>query len=263
MIAENLTTISTVMDIPVYAMVLLALVPTIATVVSFGRHVFGFNSFNIYVPIVTALVFLQIGLLEGLIISTLIFLITIYTRKLLINYRMHYYVRISFIYTIVCFAIFGFLVLLSLISAKTGIHLDKYLNFQPIFQIILLVTLVEEYFSTVVKEGENKVFVMFLETLAISVIGFVLISSTFFVKIIVNNIWILLLLFPLNIILARYEGLRFSELVRFKSVLFSEMRRIEENEDEKDKKKKKKNKNKKIVDSKTNSSGVSTGKFIW
>jgi hypothetical protein len=88
------------LDLPLYAMVLLGVVPTIATIVSFFRHVIGFRSFNIYVPIITSIVFLELGILYGLIIASIVFLSTVLTRRFLQRYRMHYFVRISFIYTI-------------------------------------------------------------------------------------------------------------------------------------------------------------------
>lgn len=232
------------MDLPVYAFVLLAIIPTIATVVSLGRHIFGFNSFNIYVPVVTSLVFIEMGLFSGILISLLVFLTTVYSRKILMSFRMHYYVRISTIYTLVCFLLFGLLFFLSYLSTFTTLNVEQYLNLEPIIPIILMVTLVEEFFTTVVKEGESKVSVMFLETLAISIIAFFVIRSNLFTNILFESFWVLLLLFPLNVLLARYEGLRFSELLRFKSVIVNEMRRLEEEEQEGSVKKKKKKKKK-------------------
>lgn len=259
MLGQNLATLSTIINIPIYALVLLAIVPSIATLVSIGRHVIGSNSFNTYVPIVTSLVFLELGFLPGIIISSIVFLTTLFTRRVLLRYRMHYFVRISFIYTVVCFVLFIFLVLFYSLYAKFDLSGNSILSFEPIFPIILLVTLVEEYFNTVVKEGENKVFIMFLETLAISIIAFVIVSSAFFIQVLVDNIWILLLLFPINVVLARWEGLRFVEIFRFKSVISSEMRRIEETETE-SKKKSKKSKNNSDKDT---SSGKKNASFLW
>ncbi|NCT55312.1 hypothetical protein GW755_00545 [bacterium] len=232
MILDNVNNLSNVLNVPVYAMVLLGIVPTIATIVSFGRHVLGFKSFSIYVPIITSIVFLDLGLVYGLVVASIVLFTTLITRRLLIKFRMHYFVRISFIYTIVCFLLFGVLVTLSFFSY------GELLNFKPLFPVILLVTLVEEYFNSVVKDGENKVMLMFLETLGISTLSYFIISSAFFTSVILNNLWLLLLLFPINIALAGWEGLRFSELSRFKSVILNEMNAIEAEADTKKEKKK-------------------------
>ncbi len=233
-----MTFFTNLVNVPIYALVLLAIVPTIATLVSLARHIFGFRSFSIYVPIITSIVFLELGLFYGIFTSTVIFFTTLLTHRFLKKFRMHYYVRVSFIYTVVCFLLFTLLLIFSLF------YKDSYYNFRPLFPIILLVTLVESFFRTTVKEGEKRVFLMFLETIFISTISYLLISSTFFAKFITTHVWVLLFLFPLNAFLARYEGLRFSEFARFKNVILSEMTKLEEEEAAfKKKKRKKKEKN--------------------
>lgn len=234
MLLEDVNNLSNILNVPIYAMVLLGIVPTIATIVSLGRHVLGFKSFSIYVPIITSIVFLQLGLVYGLTVASLVFFTTLITRKMLLKFRMHYFVRVSFIYTLVCFLLFGVLVLFSFLK------FDSLLDFKPLFPVILLVTLVEEFYTSVVKEGENKVFIMFLETLGISIVSYFVISSAFFTNMVLDNLWILLLLFPINMALAGFEGLRFSEFSRFKSVIINEMKRMEDEEDSDKKKKGKK-----------------------
>jgi hypothetical protein len=135
MAVESLTAYSSLVGIPVYAMVLLGIVPTIATLVSMGRHVIGFKSFSIYVPIITTIAFLELGLLYGIIVATIVFATTILARKLLVKFRFHYFVRVSFVYTLVCFLLFLFILLFSLLAP---INL---LDFKPLFPVILLVTL--------------------------------------------------------------------------------------------------------------------------
>lgn len=255
MLLENVNNLSNVLNVPIYAMVLLGIVPTIATIVSFGRHVLGFKSFSIYVPIITSIVFLELGVSYGLVIASIVFFTTIISRKMLIKFRMHYFVRVSFIYTLVCFLLFGVLVSLSFLEMGTV------LDFKPLFPVILLVTLVEEYYTSVVKEGENKVFIMFLETLGISIVSYFVISSAFFTNIVLDNLWILLLLFPINMALAGWEGLRFSEFSRFKSVIVNEMKRMEEDDDESETKKDKIRK-KENNDDKSGGKGVNLSSFF-
>lgn len=255
---ETLTAYSSLVGIPIYAMVLLGIVPTIATLVSVGRHIIGFNSFSIYVPIITTIAFLELGLGYGVVVAALVFLTTILARRLLLQFRFHYFVRVSFVYTLVCFLLFLFIFLFSLLAP---INL---LDFKPLFPVILLVTLVEEYYKTLLKDGENKVFTMFLETIVISSASFLIISSAFFTDFVLNHIWILLLLFPINLILAGWEGLRFSELSRFKTVISSEMRRIQEEDMEGTKKAKKKKKAKERKEAEAKEAAkTKTNVFFW
>ncbi len=248
-----MTFLTNLINVPIYALVLLAIVPTIATLVSLARHVFGFRSFSIYVPIITSIVFLELGLFYGIITSSIIFMATLLTHRFLKKFRMHYYVRVSFIYTVVCFLLFSLLLVLSAFSKDTPP------DFRPLFPVILLVTLVESFFRTTVKEGEKRVTLMFLETVFISTISYLLISSTFFAKFITEHVWVLLFLFPLNAFLARYEGLRFSEFARFKNVILAEMSNLQEEEASLKKRKKKLKKSKIEAPVKENKKKV----FFW
>lgn len=220
--------------IPVYALIVLGVVPLIATLVSFARHVVGFNGFSVFVTIIITLAFLDLGFFSGLLISSIIFAATIGARKILARFRFHYFVRISFVYTAVCFLVFFAIVFLSLF-----ININDFSK-NPLFPIILLITLVEEYYNSVIREGERKVSLMYVETLFIASLSYFLMTSAFFSTFILNNPWILVLLFPINFFLASYQGLRLSEFYRFKSVLQNEMKIIEEGEEEGKKKKKKK-----------------------
>ena len=225
---------SSLQGIPVYALILLGIVPFIATLVSFARHVLGFNGFSVYVTIITAIAFLELGFFGGLLISLVIFFSTLVARNILAKFRFHYYVRISFVYTAVCFLVFFVIAALSILFDF------KALETPALFPTILLITLIEEYYTTTIREGERRSAFMFLETLFIAGSSYFLITSSLFSEIVLNNVWILILLFPINLLLASYQGLRLSELYRFKSVILNEAKIIEAEEEEDAKKKKKK-----------------------
>ena len=218
----------------IYALIVLGIVPIIATLVSFARHVIGFNGFSVFVTIITTIAFLELGFLAGLLIGSLIFASTIFARGILARFRFHYFVRISFVYTAVCFLVFFVIALLS-------IFLDfKILETTALFPTILLITLIEDYYNTTIREGEKRTTLMYGETLVISSVSYFLITSKFFSEFVLNNVWILLLLFPINLFIATYQGLRLSEFYRFKSVIQNEMKVLEEEDDEDNKKNKKK-----------------------
>ncbi len=209
-------------NINVYALVLLGVVPTIATLISFFRHFIGFNSFGIFVSIISTIVFLELGVLVGLLVSLLMFGITVAIRRVLQSLRFHYFVRISFVYISICALVFAFIFLLS-----NFVDLNSY-GYKPLLALILLISLSEQYFESILRDGESKVFKMFLETQFISILGFLFITYLVYSPFILNNLWILLFLFPINFLIATYEGLRLSEIVRFKSVILAESKRLEE-----------------------------------
>lgn len=237
-------------SIPIFALIVLGIVPLIATVVSFARHVAGFNGFSVFVTVVTALAFLDLGFFGGILVSGIIFFSTLGARRILAKFRFHYYVRISFVYTAVCFLVFF---VVSIISAFLNIET---FTKNPLFPMILLITLVEEYYTSTIREGERKVILMYVETLCIAGISFFLITSAFFSEYVLKNPWVLVLLFPINLFLASYQGLRLSEFYRFKSVISNEMKIIEEEEEE-DKKKKKRKKKEAVKEE------VKPKTFIW
>lgn len=213
---------SSINSINVYALVLLGVIPTIATLISFFRHFIGFNSFGMFVSIISTVVFLELGIWIGIFVSLLMFAITVAIRRILQSMRFHYFVRISFVYISICFLLFILIFLLS-----NFINLNQ-LGYKPLLALILLISLSEQYFESILRDGEEKVFKMFLETQLVSILGFLFITYLVFSPFIVNNLWILLFLFPLNFLIATYEGLRLSEIVRFKSVILAESKRLEE-----------------------------------
>ena len=220
MLDYNFSTFLTDIDLPTYLLVLLGIIPTIATVASIARHFFGFKGLSLFVPIIMTIVFLEVDLVPGILFSVGIFLATALTRKVLRDFRMHYFVRVSFIYSIVCFLIFGMLVILPFIGIQDA--------FKSLFPVILLVTLVEEFFGKIIKEGSKRILPIFLESLGISIASYFIIYYILLSPWVAEHPWSLLVLFPINALMAGWEGLRLTELKRFKSVIDNEVKKIEE-----------------------------------
>lgn len=200
--------------VPLPTVVLLLMLPLIATLVAFFRQVIGIKAFGIYTPSIVTFAFLAFdpkGLKYGVAIFISIIVIGMLSRFLLRNFRMLYLPRVAITLTIVAFAILGILVLGGAYS-RTG------LASVSIFPLLIMITLVEKFVATQIEKGDRTAIFLALETLGLSLLGYFVVRSEFLVRLILDYPWLILLTIPVNIWLGKWTGLRLSEYLRFRKV---------------------------------------------
>lgn len=198
--------------VPSRTIILILLLPMLATIIAFIRHVIGLPSIGMLVPVALSITLLSTGITAGLILlATIIFASTV-ARILLKHVRIMQLPKMALSMFIV--SIFIFLVLT--VSGIAGILVVKQLS---IFPVLLLILLSEQIISVQLERSAQETIIITMVTFAIGILGFMLLSSTHLRNTILLYPELIFLLIPINIIIGRYFGLRLMEYFRFTPIL--------------------------------------------
>jgi hypothetical protein len=199
--------------VPFNTIVLLPMLPIIATFIAILRQVVGIKAFGIYTPLIITFAFLATnGLKYGIAIFATIIFAGLLMRFALKPFRLLYLPRVAIMLTAV--AIF---ILCTLVFGggmrRTGLAAVS------IFPILIMITLVEKFVAVQIEKGSRIAIILALETLFISIVGFFIASSSDLVDFLIHYPWIIFLTIPVNVALGKWTGLRLSEYVRFKEIM--------------------------------------------
>lgn len=200
-------------NVPFDTVVLLLMLPVIATFIAFLRQVVGIKAFGIYTPLIVTFAFLATnGIKYGITIFISVILIGMLMRFVLKPFRLLYLPRVAIMLSVVSVALLGILIFGGEMR-RTGLAAVS------IFPILIMITIVEKFVAVQIEKGNKAAVILAMETLFISIIGFFIASSTPLIKFIVSYPWIILFTLPINILLGKWTGLRLSEYFRFKEIM--------------------------------------------
>jgi hypothetical protein len=148
----------------------------------------------------------------GIAIFVSIILIGMLMRFALKPFRLLYLPRVAIMLIVVSIVILGVLTLGGNLR-RTG------LASVSIFPIVIMITMVEKFVTVQIEKGDKMAVILALETLAISIIGYYLVSWELLTHFITSYPWIILLTIPVNIALGKWTGLRLMEYLRFRDVI--------------------------------------------
>lgn len=198
--------------VPARTIILILLLPMLATIIAFIRHVVGLPSIGMLVPVALSITLLSTGISAGLLLLAIILLSSTIARILLKKVRIMQLPKMALSMFIV--SIFIFLSLT--VSGIMGIVVVKQLS---IFPVLLLILLSEQIISVQLERSVQEMIIITLVTFAIGILGFLLLSSTHLRNTILVYPELIFLLVPVNIIIGRYFGLRLMEYFRFTPIL--------------------------------------------
>jgi hypothetical protein len=200
--------------VPFETVVLLLMLPVIVTLVAFFRQVIGIKAFGIYTPAIVTFAFLAFdpkGIKYGIVIFASIILIGMLSRYLMRRLRLLYLPRVAITLTIVACSILGILVFGGA-NNRTGLASIS------IFPLLIMITLVEKFVATQIEKGDRAAIILAVETLGISLVGYMVARWEVLITLILTYPWIVLVTLPINIWLGKWAGLRLSEYVRFRKI---------------------------------------------
>ena len=198
--------------VPLETVVLLLMLPVIATMIAFFRQVIGVKAFGIYTPSIVTFAFLATGIKYGLALFVSVIVVGMVSRILLKKLRILYLPRVAITISIVAFAMLTVLVLGGSLK-RTGLAAVS------IFPLVIMITIVEKFVAAQIEKGDRTALILALETLFISLAGYFLASWGLFIDMIKAYPWIILFSIPINIILGKWTGLRLVEYFRFREIL--------------------------------------------
>lgn len=215
------------LGIPDQTVLLLLLFPLVATLVAVLRQVIGIKAFGIYTPSIIALVFYMISdarydgfalgdmlydLRYGITIYIAVIVVGIASRAVLRHVRILYLPRVAITMTLLSFTTLAVLVIGAYFQ-RTGFATIY------VFPLIVLVMIAEKFVAVQIEKGTKTAILLAVETLVVALLGHALLSSRAIQMFVFAHPYSVLLVIPLNIIVGKWTGLRFSEYIRFRDVL--------------------------------------------
>lgn len=199
--------------VPQETVVLLLMLPIVATIIAFGRQVIGIKGFGIYTPLIISFAFLATGLKYGLVFFMTILIVGTLIRLLAKRFRLLYLPRMAIVLTTVALAILV-LLLAGAYSGRVGLVAAS------IFAILIMITLVEKFIAAQIERGAREAIMLTSETLILSIISFWIISWSWLQNVVLLiPLWIILGSIIINIFLGKWTGLRLAEYFRFREVI--------------------------------------------
>jgi len=201
-----------VKGIPSNTIVLLLMLPVIATIIAFLKQVIGITTFGLYTPAIITLSFLALGLKFGLSILVIIILTGAVLRITLEHVRLLHIPKVAIIFTISTF------ILLLMLAFGTYLGVSQLASI-AVFPMLIMTTLAEKFVSAQTGKGFYAAILLMLETTAVSLICYWVVEWNWLQNLMLSYPEILLLLIVINLGLGRWTGLRVFEFIRFREVM--------------------------------------------
>jgi hypothetical protein len=199
--------------VPRETIILLLMLPIIATIIAFARQIIGIKGFGIYTPLIISFAFLATGLKYGLAFFIAIISAGTVARFLARRFRLLYLPRMALVLTAVAIAIL-------LLFGVGAFYQKKGLIAASVFAILIMITLVEKFIAAQIERGTTKAIILTVETLILSVVCYWTISWSWLQgAVILYPLWIVAGSAVINVFLGKWTGLRLSEYFRFREVI--------------------------------------------
>lgn len=190
--------------------ILLLILPIIATILAFLKQIVGITTYGLYTPSILALSFIALGWKVGLIFLLFILIIGYATRTLMQRWRLLYIPKVAILLTAVSFTL---LLLLSL-AASQNILFGK----DTIFILLIMSTLAETLLNVRAEEGWYSALLGMGETIVAALFCVVIVQWTVLQSLILAYPELVLLTILINALLGRFTGLRLVEYFRFREL---------------------------------------------
>jgi len=198
--------------IPSNTIVLLLMLPVIATIIALLKQVVGITTFGLYTPAIITLSFLALGLKFGLSILIIIIFTGAILRKALDSVRLLHIPRIAIVFTI------STLILLLMLAFGTYLNVSELASI-AVFPMLMMTTLAEKFVSAQSGKGFYAASLLMFETTLVSLICYWVVEWQYLQNLMLSYPEIILLLIFVNFALGRWSGLRVFEYIRFREVM--------------------------------------------
>lgn len=198
--------------VPSNTIILILLLPFLATLVVFFRYIIGLTSLELLVPIALSITLLDTGLLAGIILLATILATSYVARVLLKRIRIMQLPKMALSMWLVAIIT---VVVLTMAATRGTLTVQDV----SIFPILLLVLLSDRVVALFLERNMTEVAQITLVTLFLGLIGYLLLSWEALRNLVILYPEVILICVPLNIVMGRYFGLRATEYMRFKSII--------------------------------------------
>ena len=195
--------------------VLLLLLPLVATIISFLHYVFGLSGYGIFMPTMIAVAFLATGVFGGLLLFALILLVSMLCRLVLKKLKLHFLTSRTINLLFISLATFG---LMMITSYADLIDVSQV----SIFPVMFMILLAEEFVRTQLLKSKDEAKKLMMGTLVLASLGAILMNVRRFQEIVLlNPDAVIFLVLVINLLVGNYKGIRLTEISRFKKAIRS------------------------------------------
>lgn len=196
--------------IPANTIVLILLIPVIATIITFVRIVIGLPSLEMLVPIVLSFAFVAIGISNGLLVLATVVAASFVSRRLLRRAQIMYFAKRSLsLLLLSLFVLTALTVLISLDSSR--------ISALSIFPVLILTLMGDSLVAVQLHKSMRETTIVTVVTIALGLVGYYLSTMVVVRDIILLYPEVILLTIIINMFVGRYFGLRLVEVFRFKT----------------------------------------------
>lgn len=197
--------------VPTSTVLLVLMLPIIATVVAFMKQVVGLNTLGVYTPSILSLSFIALNFWYGLLIFMILFVVASLARSALHHYRLLYIPRMAIILTFSSFAI--------LLVLFLGTLFNQQIDELAIFPILIMTTMVEKFVTIQSDKGVKSAVHIGGEVLLVAMLCYLVAQWSVLEILVLGHPEVILVFLIFNFMLARWSGLRITEYIRFREVI--------------------------------------------
>ena len=209
----QLTTLLIQNGVPEHVLTWMFMLPIAITFAVIGRQIIGVKGFSITSPILIGFAFAAIGLESGLVIFFAVLGIGFLVKSALDNIRLLYLPKMALILLGISVAM---PIVVLFLPNRESIQL-----YYAAFSIMILALSAEQFASSLMERGQRKTLGIALETLAVSIAIFFLATWGWLANIVLTYpLFVLVASILANLFLGKWTGLRLSEYIRFKKIIF-------------------------------------------
>ncbi len=190
--------------------ILLLMLPIIATILAFFKQVIGITTFGLYTPSIVALSFLALGWQIGLLFLLFILVTGYATRAFMRKWRLLYIPKVAIILTVVSLTV--------LLILGIGAYIGITLSGDTIFVLLIMSTLAESFLTVKAEEGWKAASFGIGETILAALVCVFIVQWSLLQSVILAYPELILITVLINIFLGRWTGLRLVEYFRFREV---------------------------------------------
>ncbi len=192
---------------------ILLMIPLGAFVTVVFRNVIGLETFGTFLPALIAAAARETGLWWGLAGFVGIIAVTAIVRRLLDWVQLLHSPKMAIMLSVV--------VMLLLATTVIGVEFDLFRLAQiSLFPIAILAITAERFAITIEEQGYARTFSITLMTLVVITAAYTVMDSQFLQSLLLAFPELLLLVIALNLWLGKWIGLRLSEFIRFRRLIF-------------------------------------------
>ncbi len=205
----------------------IVLVPVVATIISILRYIVGLRTLTPYAPLLLTFVFFKLSYISasqqnfilGFIIGLFLFLavcvFSIIFYLLTKGIRLHYVSKLSLIITGLSMIFVLIIVFFAYLDVTNIIYAGP-------LTIVIAILLGESIMAMIAKKNVRFAVIVAIETLITSGICYIIISINVVSNLFYNWPLSILIVILLNIVVGRFLGLRLTEYIRFRKIIFRE-----------------------------------------